>query len=146
VSVLGLPFDATFAEAAAEPVDDTTHTDEPWRSVPVCGDTYVAGGRRGDQFAGLAAVWIFLAGATEWFKLGPDVSFRWGQSIARVVLGAAAFLLWSFAVPGSPSRSWSLVADISDAALSVAVVLAAALFGMVAALAVGLLDRYFPSW
>ncbi len=53
VSVFGLPFDATFAEAAAEPVDDTTQADEPWKPVSVCGDTYVADGRRGNQFAWL---------------------------------------------------------------------------------------------
>lgn len=97
-------------------------------------------------FVGVAGAWIFLAGATEWFKLGKGVRFRWGQSVIRVVLGSLAFLLWSFAIPGSPSRAWSFVADVNDATLSVAVILAATLFGMIAALVVGLLDRYRPTW
>lgn len=53
VSVLGLPFDAAFTEAAAEPVDDTTQADEARKSVSVGSDTFVADGRRGNQFAGL---------------------------------------------------------------------------------------------
>lgn len=84
-------------------------------------------------WVGLAmAVVLVLAGAYRESKKRKDTNFAFLSVTWRALAGALAFLIWSLAVPESPSRDWAIVSDVPDAGLAAIVAVAAAVFIAVA--------------
>ena len=84
-------------------------------------------------WVGLAlAVVLVYTGAYRESKKRKDISFGVFSVTGRALAGALAFLIWSLAVPLSPSRDWAIVSEVPDAGLAAIVAVAAAVFVAVA--------------
>jgi hypothetical protein len=79
----------------------------------------------------IMALVLVFTGAYQESKRG-GTSFEPWKVAWRAAVAALAFLIWSFAVPDSPSRAWDIVADVPAAGLAALVAVAASIFTAVA--------------